>query len=102
MLAFLHLQLVFPVKASPADIYEVPAASDSEKTNGGFVVCEVVTDTVVAFNDVGSLEDANREAFLAANEATEAVEGKAVVDFAWTFPEQYTFDAENYLEFGYT
>ena len=95
-------------KTSPAEVYAAPAKA------GGFVICDMATDavedeipaeevTVVAVDDAATLEDADKEAFLAAYEAAKAVEGKAVVDFFWlAVPEQYTVDAENYLKFSFT
>lgn len=102
-----------PVKANPVEVYTGPALNEKEEDEGGIIICDMATDavedevpaeevTVVAVDDADSLEDADKEAFLAAYEAAKAVEGKAVVDFFWLdVPEQYTVDAENYLKFSF-
>lgn len=100
-----------PVKESPVEEYV--AAAPVEKAEKAFAVCDAASDEeketvpvediiLVDVADAAALEDADKEAFLAAYEAAKAIEGKAVVDFFWLdLPEQYTVDAENYLKFTF-
>ena len=86
---------------------------EDEDLEAGFAICDAATDDVmtvipadqvkmVPVDEADSLEDADKEAFLAEYEKVKEIKDKVVKYFFWLqIPEDYTVDAEHYLRFTF-